>query len=268
MTRLPEASLPTPDAAPATPPTPPAVVASLRAVGLRRGRRQVLDQVDLAVHEGEVLALVGPNGGGKSSLLLLLAGLLAPDEGAVEVAGRSAVALSRTGRVGLIGARPGLYPLQTGRENLEFYGALHGLAPREVGERVAPLLAELDMAEHVDRPVAEYSSGMAQKVGLARALLLDPVLLLLDEPTSAMDPLSAEVVHEALARRARRGLAVLLVTHDLRLAEARCHRTAFLQRRVRWTRASGGEGAPGELLAAWRAWAQGEGQGAGEGRGP
>lgn len=238
------------------------MVAALRRASLRRGRREVLHEVALEVRRGEVLALVGPNGGGKSSLLLLLAGLLAPDGGEVEVAGQPAVELSRTGRVGLIGARPGLYPLQTGRENLEFYGALHGLGAREVGDRVAPLLHELDMAAHVDRPVAEYSTGMAQKVGLARALLLDPVLLLLDEPTSAMDPLSAEVVHEALGRRAERGLTVLMVTHDLRLAEERCHRVAFLERRVHWIRATGAGAGPGGLLAAWRAWAGDEGRGA------
>ncbi len=206
------------------------MIAVARAAGRTFGDAVVLRDVDLEVPGGSVTGLIGPNGGGKSTLLLLFAGLLTPTSGDVTVDGLPAtrVALEKRGTVGLITADAGLYPLLTGRENLRFFGGLYGLAANEVDARSAPFLAELDLSGHVDRPVSTWSSGMRQKLSLARALLMKPVLLLLDEPTANLDPLAAHAIHAAVRAEADRGTAVVLATHDLVAAEAICDQVALI----------------------------------------
>ena len=229
-----------------------------RAEGLRRvyGDRAVLDGVDLEVRGGEVLALIGPNGGGKSTLLLCLAGLIRPSGGHVWVGDAPAheVALRAQGQVGLITATPGLYPLLTGWENLRFFGRLYGLSDSEIRERTQPFLDRLDLGGLLERPLSTGSSGMQQKVSLARALLMDPPLLLLDEPTSNLDPLSADTIFRAARAHADRGKAVVLVTHDLVAAEQIADRAALIRQRVRHTEVfDGPRSIPGHgrLLSTW-----------------
>ena len=189
-----------------------------------------VQDVDLEVGEGEVIGLIGPNGGGKSTLLLLMAGLVEPERGSSTVDGTHATTLARSGagKVGLITARPGVYPLLTGWENLTFFGQLFGIGEAEVKKRVGDLLDELGVTAHLDRRVATYSSGMKQKLSFARALLMDPRVLLLDEPTANLDPTSAHAVHQQIRRRADRGLAVVLATHDLWSADHICDRVVML----------------------------------------
>lgn len=211
------------------------VVARLQGVHHRVGGQVVLEEVDLDVHRGEILGLLGPNGGGKSTLLTLLAGLIRPTVGRAWVGDLPAdrVARSQTGQVGLITAEPGLYPLLTGWENLEFFGQLCGLAGPEIRARGAAVLAGLDLgAAELDRRVGEYSTGMRQKVSLTRALLLSPRLLLLDEPTANLDPLASAAILRSVRDAADRGLAVVLVTHDLAAAEHVCDRLLFVRQRV------------------------------------
>lgn len=195
----------------------------------------VVDNVDLDANAGEVLGLIGPNGGGKSTLLMLIAGLVRPGSGTVKIDGVEASELAQqtTGAVGLITANPGLYPLLTGWENLAYFGGLNGLADAEVKRRAGPLVQELGIGHQLDRQVKEYSSGMQQKVSLARALLMSPKLLLLDEPTSNLDPVSTHTIHTAVRRQADQGVGVVLCTHDLHAAEAICDRVAVMQRTVR-----------------------------------
>lgn len=211
----------------------PVVVA--RGVTRQFGARVVVEDVDLEVAPGEVVGLVGPNGGGKSTLLLLLAGLVRPTFGEVTIAGEPAhvTATQQSGAVGLITAEPGLYPLLTGRENLHFFGGLYGTQPRAIDERAAELAAELGIEDELDRPSRTYSSGTRQKVSLVRALLLHPRLLLLDEPTSHLDPLSTHRIHQAVRNQADGGVAVVLVTHDLHAAEQICNRVLAVNRRLR-----------------------------------
>jgi len=205
-----------------------------RGLGRRFGDRWVLRGVDLELRGGSVLALIGPNGGGKSTLLSLLAGLLAPTEGTVQLDGHdtATLATAATGSIGLITTRPGLYPLLTGRENLHFFGGLYGLAADEVDARTGPLLERLGMHDHLDQPAAAGSAGMQQKVSLARALLLRPRVLLLDEPTANLDPISTRHIHEVVQEEARRGVGVVLCTHDLHAAAHVCDRAVVLAGRV------------------------------------
>jgi ABC-2 type transport system ATP-binding protein len=231
-----------------------------RAVGVHQafGAKTVLSGLDLQVEPGEVLGVLGPNGGGKSTLLTLLAGLVRPTAGQVWVGDLPAdqVARRHTGLVGLITAEPGLYPALTGWENLEFFGQLCGLSIPEVRERGAALLAKLELGtDDLARRAGEYSSGMRQKVSLTRALLLRPRLLLLDEPTANLDPLASAALHEAVRDAADRGLGVVLVTHDLASAQHVCDRLVFVRQRVlgevRGTRAPP---PAAELLDFYRRW--------------
>ncbi len=209
-------------------------VLQARSASRRFGALEVLRDVSLEARAGEVLGLVGPNGGGKSTLLLMLAGLVSPSAGEVLVGATPAteLALQATGQVGLVTAEPGLYPLMTGRENLHYFGGLFDLSAAAVDERAMPLVHRLAVADALDRPVGALSSGMRQKFSLVRALLLSPKALLLDEPTANLDPVAAWTIYEAVREQADAGVAVVLCTHDLHAAESLCERVVLLQQTV------------------------------------
>lgn len=227
----------------------------LEGAGRTFGERKVLSGVDLTVKAGELLGVVGPNGGGKSTLLFLMAGLLRATSGQVRVCGVPAheLALTTAGLVGLVTARPGLYPLLTGRENLHHFGGLFGLAPAEVDARTQPLAKALSL-ERLDDRVAQLSTGMQQKLSLIRALLPSPRLLLFDEPTANLDPFAAAALHAEIRRRADEGLACVLVTHDLTAAEGTCDRVVLVDGGLKREVAFSTHRQPpaGPLLAAWK----------------
>lgn len=231
-------------------------VAVARGAGRSFGRRVAVSGVDVTLKAGDVLGIVGPNGGGKSTLLLLMAGLLRPTTGTVTVCDIAAheLALTSAGLVGLVTARPGLYPLLTGRENLRHFGGLYGLSRDEVTGRAEPLLASLDLVEGLDERVGRWSTGMQQKLSLVRALLLSPRLLLFDEPTANLDPVASAALYDELRARADGGLACVLVTHDLAAAEAVCDRVLLLDVEVKktLTLASRSAQPTGPLFEAWR----------------
>jgi ABC-2 type transport system ATP-binding protein len=232
-----------------------APVVVLENAGRSFGTRTVLTGLQLTVCAGEMVGVVGPNGGGKSTLLFLMAGLLRPTTGRVLVCGLDAWALSLTavGSIGLVTARPGLYPLLTGRENLHHFGGLFGLAPREVDERIEPLGRALELTGLDDR-VGQLSTGTQQKLSLIRALLLSPKLLLLDEPTANLDPRAGRALYAEARRRADGGLACVLVTHDLSAAEATCDRVLLVDGAIKRELTFSGRRAPptGPILAAWQ----------------
>jgi ABC-2 type transport system ATP-binding protein len=184
----------------------------------RRQSRSVLRGVHLALANGEIATLRGDNGAGKTTLLRLIAGLLTPDAGDVHVFGdpphRSAAVRARMGFA--TGDERSLYQRLTGRQNLEFFGTLHGLSANTVAARLEELSADFDLGDVLDRRVDQCSAGMKARLGLARALLHAPSVLLLDEPTKSLDPHHAAGVREALRRRAGHGLIVLAATHDRR----------------------------------------------------
>ncbi len=218
--------------------------------------KTVLKDINLSISPKEMVGVVGPNGGGKSTLLLLMAGLIRPTKGHVSICGIEAHALSLTaaGLVGLVTARPGLYPLLTGRENLQHFGGLFGLSSETVNEKTNPLVEMLDLTNNLDVRVDQLSTGMRQKLSLIRALMLSPKLLLLDEPTANLDPVASSALVSEVRKRANDGLACVLVTHDLAAAEAVCDRVLILDGVIKKTiRFKAQHSAPnGPLLLAWK----------------
>ncbi len=187
-------------------------MAALEVEGLTRryGEREALHDVSLTLEEGRTLVVFGPNGAGKTTLLRVLASLLRPHEGKVRVLGASLPreAWSLRGRVGLLGHEPLLYRELTARENLRFHARLHGV--RE--ERVSELLEAVEIAHRRDEPLRALSRGMVQRVAVARAVLHDPPLLLLDEPHANLDPAAVELVAPLIG--AESGRTRVICSHD------------------------------------------------------
>ena len=177
----------------------------------RYGERVALAGVSVSVPAGSTLALLGGNGAGKTTLLRVLAGLLRPNGGSACVLGATLPAerWKLPGKVGYLGHEPLLYRELSGRENLAYHASLHGAAPARVEE----LLAAVGMERRAGEPVRELSKGMVQRLAVARAVLHDPELLLLDEPRANLDPAGAELLEPLIGRES--GRTRVLVSHDM-----------------------------------------------------
>ncbi len=224
---------PLPAPAPPTPGTPggtDGIVVS----GLRRafGSVQALDGVDLHARAGRVTALVGPNGSGKTTLLLVLAGLLVPDEGTVRVAGHDPVTTgpAARARTGWMPDAFGTWDSLTAREVLGTFAAAYRLPRGRATARVDELLATVHLTEYADRPASVLSRGQKQRLGLARALVHDPDVLLLDEPASGLDPRSRIDLRLLLRRLADEGRTVLVSSHVLSELEEMADDAVFLSK--------------------------------------
>lgn len=191
-----------------------------------------VDGVTLSVPPGEILALLGPNGAGKTTTVRMLAAILRPTSGQASVAGYSVTEHPQEIRrhVGLLTEHPGLYLRMRGREYLDFFGRLMGLGADESASRARELLSYFGMSEAWDQRMGTYSKGMRQKMALVRAMLHDPSVLLLDEPTSAMDPHSAKLVRDAVLGLRHHRRAIVICTHNLAEAEALADRIAIIRR--------------------------------------
>jgi len=192
-----------------------------------------VDDLTLTVRPGEVLALLGPNGAGKTTTVRMLSAILKPTMGTARVAGYDIIAQARKVRslVGVLTEAPGLYTRMTGREYLDFFGRVRGLSGAKRVERIAFLADWFKMASALDRRLGEYSRGMAQKIALIRTLIHDPPVLLLDEPTSAMDPESARLVRDTIMQmRDDEHRSIIICTHNLPEAEEMADRIAIIRR--------------------------------------
>ncbi|WP_254280164.1 ABC transporter ATP-binding protein [Haloarcula marina] len=208
-------------------------MAAIEVDGLTRryGDLVAVDDVSFSVAEGEILGLLGPNGAGKSTLVNTLCTLLRPSEGTARVAGHDV----RTdpggvrGSIGVVFQEPALDEELTGVENLRFHARLYGIRRAERTARMRAVLDLVDLADDADKPVGEYSGGMARRLELARGLLHEPSVLFLDEPTVGLDAGTRKTVREYIARLNREaGVTVVLTTHYMEEADALCDRVAIV----------------------------------------
>jgi ABC-2 type transport system ATP-binding protein len=191
-----------------------------------------VDGVDLSVQEGEILALLGQNGAGKTTTVRMLTALLEPTRGWARVAGYDVKKNGHDVRasVGVLTEQHGLYMRMNALEYLEFFGQVYGLSPSLRKSRRDNLLEYFGLAEAAKRRIGEYSKGMRQKLALARAMMHDPGVLLLDEPTSAMDPESARLVRDEIARLKSTSRTIVLCSHNLTEVEALADKIAIIYR--------------------------------------
>jgi len=193
-----------------------------------RPRVRAVEDVDLKVHRGQIFGLLGPNGSGKSTTIKMLLGLLQPSAGRIAVLGKRPTDVETKRLIGYLPEESYLYRFLSGRETLEYYGRLFRLERRTRAERIDMLLDMVGLEVVQDRPVGEYSKGMQRRIGLAQALINDPQLLILDEPTSGMDPVGAKQIKDLIALLAQRGKTVLLCSHLLADVEDLCDRVAIM----------------------------------------
>jgi ABC-type multidrug transport system ATPase subunit len=202
----------------------------IRLAGLRvlYGSFAAVDGLDLDIHRGELFGLLGPNGAGKSTTIRVLIGQRRPTGGKVTVAGFDVVRewASIKPLFGYVPDRENHFEEFTGRRNLEFFGQLYGVPRR----RAQDVLEMVELEEAADLPVRGYSLGMRKKLLLARALLHEPPILYLDEPTANLDIHSAEVVHRILRERVKHGATIILTTHDMDEVEKICDRVGIVCR--------------------------------------
>ncbi|HUF37213.1 MAG TPA: ABC transporter ATP-binding protein [Anaerolineales bacterium] len=193
-----------------------------------------VDRVNLTVGAGEVLALLGPNGAGKTTTVRMLTSVLAPTSGSAVVAGYNVVEEAARVRasVGVLTENHGLYNRMPAGDYLDFFGQIYRIEPDERRKRIDHLLGNFGLADDRHRRIGEYSKGMRQKLSLARALLHRPPVLLLDEPTSAMDPESARLVRDAITELRTGERAIVICTHNLVEAEQLADRIAIIRKGV------------------------------------
>jgi len=196
----------------------------------QRGTVEAVRGVDLDCKKGEIYGLLGPNGAGKTTTLRILATILAPTSGIAVVAGADVATnpLEVRRRIGFLSGNTGLYPRLTTRETLEYFGRLHGIDDSELAERVDSLLDTFDMREFENGRCEGLSTGQKQRVSIARAVLHDPPVLILDEPTTGLDILASSAMIDFIDSRRSAGTCVLFSTHILSEAERLCDRIGVI----------------------------------------
>jgi ABC-2 type transport system ATP-binding protein len=197
----------------------------------RFGDKVAVDRLSLSVGAGEVMGFLGPNGSGKTTTIRLLMGLLRPSAGSARILGRDchtdAVALKRV--VGYLPDEPFLYPYLSGREVLELVAGLHGMSAAEARRRAAHAAEAAGLGDAASAYTVTYSLGMKKRTALAMALIHEPQVLILDEPTNGLDPRGAREMRDTISRLAAGGRTILMSTHLLEAAERICRRVAIIR---------------------------------------
>ena len=193
-----------------------------------RPKARAVNGIDIAIRPGEVFGLLGPNGSGKSTTIKMILGLLYPTRGKLRVFGEDPQNVDMKSRIGYLPEETYLYKYLTAFETLDFYGALFGLEANQRRERATQLLEMVGLAHAFDRPVGEFSKGMARRIGLAQALVNDPDLVILDEPTSGLDPIGCREVKDVIRLLASRGKTIILCSHLLADVQDVCNKVVVL----------------------------------------
>lgn len=193
-----------------------------------RPKARAVNSIDFAIRQGQVFGLLGPNGSGKSTTVKMILGLLYPSRGMLKVFGEEPRDVDMKSRIGYLPEETYLYRYLTAMETLDFFGALFGLSEEKRRERGVQLLEMVGLSHSVDRPVGEFSKGMARRIGLAQALVNDPDLIILDEPTSGLDPIGCREVKDVIRLLASRGKTVILCSHLLADVQDVCDEVVVL----------------------------------------
>lgn len=204
----------------------------LYPVPMRRQKVVAVKELNLEVPEGQVYGLLGPNGSGKSTTLKILLGLVTPTHGESKIFGHDSRNYRSHKEVGFLPENPYFYKYLTAEETLRFYGKLCGLGGKSLDERIGELLALVGMEDARHRRVGGYSKGMLQRIGLAQALIQDPRLLVLDEPTAGVDPVGSRQIRDLILELKKRGKTVLLTSHLLEQVQEVCDRVGIMARGV------------------------------------
>jgi sodium transport system ATP-binding protein len=202
--------------------------------------------VSFEARDGEITGLLGPNGAGKTTTLRMLYSLLPPDRGEILIDGlnptRDAMEIKRT--LGVVPDNRGLYSRLTARENISYYGELHGLSRQRMAQRISELVETLDMADFIDRRTEGFSQGQRVKVAIARAVVHQPQTVLLDEPSNGLDVMSTRALRDYIRGLRAEGRSVVLSTHIMQEVAALCDRIVIIARGE-----VAADGSPAELLA-------------------
>ncbi len=202
------------------------------AIPLRRKRLVAVRDLSLEVREGEVYGLLGPNGSGKSTTLKAVLGLVTPTSGKTEIFGRPSSEVASREEVGFLPENPYFYKYLTGFETLLFFGRVCGMGGKTLRERARELLEIVGLSAASDRRLGGYSKGMLQRIGLAQALIQNPRLLVLDEPTAGVDPAGSREIRDLILRLRGQGMTILLCSHLLGQVQEICDRVGILSRGV------------------------------------
>jgi ABC-2 type transport system ATP-binding protein len=195
---------------------------------LKRQPLRAVDDVSITIEAGEVYGLIGPNGSGKSTTMKALLGLVVPTSGTCSIFGKDSLKVDSREDVGFLPENPYFYKHLTGAETLEFYGKLCGLRGAVLKDRVSELLALVDLEGARDRRIAGYSKGMLQRIGLAQALVQEPRLVILDEPTAGVDPLGSRQIRDLILKLRDRGITVFLCSHLLEQVQEVCDQVGII----------------------------------------
>ena len=194
----------------------------------RRPRVEAVQDLNLQIRAGEVFGLLGPNGSGKTTTIKMLLGLLYPTRGRISVLGRPPTDVSVKARIGFLPEESYLYRFLVARETLDYYGRLFRIPSRIRRDRIDRLLDMVGLRHEANRPIGEYSKGMARRIGLAQALINDPEFLILDEPTAGLDPIGTKQIKDVIRALGSKGKTILLSSHMLADVEDVCDRVTIL----------------------------------------
>ena len=197
-------------------------------IPFRRDKVIAVRDLDLRVEAGEVYGLLGPNGSGKSTTLKIILGLVSPTRGQTEIFGRDSRLVESRATVGFLPENPYFYKYLTGTETLMFFGRLCGLGGGRLRKRIDDLLALVGLTNARERRLGTYSKGMLQRIGLAQALVNEPKLVVLDEPTAGVDPAGSREIRDLIVDLKAQGITVLLSSHLLAQAQEMCDRVGIL----------------------------------------
>jgi ABC-2 type transport system ATP-binding protein len=194
----------------------------------RRKPLRAVDDVSIRIMPGEVYGLIGPNGSGKSTTMKALLGLVAPTSGQCAIFGKDSLKVDSRNDVGFLPENPYFYKHLSGGETLRFYGKLCGLGCKTLEDRVGELLALVDLEGARDRRIGGYSKGMLQRIGLAQALIQEPRLVILDEPTAGVDPVGSRQIRDLILKLRERGITVFLCSHLLEQVQEVCDHVGII----------------------------------------